>query len=310
MERMMRNRPGIIAAVTALSLLITCAAYADAPVARLDQHRNQALVALMQRTDADSLAAAGLLSVFGRNDQPLLWMQRSVAAAPQRADLVWLELQICLKSPHCNPDPIEQHLRALDPSNGAGWLVTLDRAYLGRNQATMDTAMNAIAHSDHVDIYWTALIAHLTEATTRTGKMPLSEAEVEIIGILAAQVVPAYQIIGKSCSAERLLRSGVSSTCRGVAAALQRGDTLITEGVGNSLALSVWPEQSAPWRAASEAQRSSQYRMSLEAKLDAEPWSEGRAKRFLILCKRQRRERDVLVARIVDAGEQPNPPEL
>jgi len=43
---------------------------------------------------------------------------RAVDVAPDRPDLVWLQAQVCQQSPPCDPEPIERHLRELDPSNG------------------------------------------------------------------------------------------------------------------------------------------------------------------------------------------------
>jgi hypothetical protein len=88
----------------------------------------QTIVALKLRSDADSMAAAGLLSLDKHPGQSLPLIARAIAADPERADLVWLQLEVCQKLSPCNPEPMERQLRELDPSNGAGWFGALARA--------------------------------------------------------------------------------------------------------------------------------------------------------------------------------------
>src|ERR1700733_12651971 len=104
------------------SLIWGCAASSDAPDAKNAARVEQALAILTRGTDADSLAAAGLLSLQKHRDQSVSLIARATAAAPERADLVWLQSQVCLKVAPCDPEPMERHLRDLDPSNGVGWM--------------------------------------------------------------------------------------------------------------------------------------------------------------------------------------------
>jgi hypothetical protein len=79
---------------------------------------------LIAAGDADSLAAAAMLSVGPTFDpaQRLTLSARAVSKAPDRPDLVWLNLRLCTQVDTCNPEPLEAQLRALDPDNGAAWL--------------------------------------------------------------------------------------------------------------------------------------------------------------------------------------------
>jgi hypothetical protein len=43
-------------------------------------------------------------------------------AAPERAELVWLQAQACSDIPGCDPESSEKHLQTLASSNGAGWM--------------------------------------------------------------------------------------------------------------------------------------------------------------------------------------------
>src|SRR5450631_3277749 len=116
-----------------LILLITsttaCAlGSSDAQIARAQKRTEQTIAALAQMTDADSLAAAGLLSVGNNSDRSLPFLARATAAAPDRADLHWLRAMRCAQFPPCDPAPIERRLRELDPTNGAGWWAAMARA--------------------------------------------------------------------------------------------------------------------------------------------------------------------------------------
>src|SRR5579859_2447202 len=143
-------------------------------------------------------------------------------------------------------------------------------------------ALAAIGNSDRVDIYWTTLIARLSRVTERTKTMSLSEAEVLVIGFLAAQAIPAYAAASNACKGERLQRAEVVEVCRGVAKAFERGDTYITEMIGIAIAKRVWSEDSPEWKAAAEARRVYEYRSKFWATLDLTNTSH--AEEYLTLC--------------------------
>jgi hypothetical protein len=153
--------------------------------AKAEKHINQAIAVLMQMTDADSLAAAGLMSIGNNSDPSLPLLSRATAAAPDRADLLWLQAMRCAQLPPCNPATIERRLRELDPTNGAGWWAAMARARATHDSEGTDAALTAISHSERVDIYWTTLIAHLSRAVAKTKKVSLDESEVAVIGYLA-----------------------------------------------------------------------------------------------------------------------------
>jgi hypothetical protein len=83
-------------------------------------------------------------------------------------------------------------------------------------QLMKDAALTAISHADHVDIYWTTLIAHLWRAIARTNVLSPWQAEVTVIGVLAAQAIPAYAPIANACKGERLQRSDIIEVSRGI----------------------------------------------------------------------------------------------
>jgi hypothetical protein len=278
----------------------------DSRFARAQKHADQAIAALIQMTDADSLAAAGIMSINRNSDQSLSLLARATTAAPDRADLVWLQALRCAQLSSCDPAPIERHLRELDPTNGAGWWGAMSRAGAAHDTEGVDAALTAISHAERVDIYWTTLIAHLSRAVARTKKMSVAESEVAVIGYIAAQAIPAYQYISASCKGDRLQQPQVTNVCRNVAKALQNGDTYLTEMIGVAIAKRVWPEESAEWKAAAEERRVYDYRSKLYSKLEARAVTHSGE--YLALCAQNRREQDVFAAQLTAAGYDPNPP--
>jgi len=100
----------------------------------------------------------------------------------------------------------------------------------------------------------------------------------------------------------------VTEMCRASAKVFERGDTDITEMVGASIALKVWPEQSAEWQAAREARVAFQYRSKLVTALERHRPNSRAAQSYLALCAQNRREQDVFRAELVEAGLRPDPP--
>jgi hypothetical protein len=261
-------------------LVSSAAAFArdspDAQPTETQMQTDRALAALAKMTDADSLAAAGLMS--GKNTkQSLDFLGRATGAEPNRADLVWLRALRCAQLPPCDPKPIEHRLRELDPSNGAGWWGEIARAGAAHDSEGIDAALTAISRSKRVDIYWTMLIAHISRAVVKTKQMSLEESEVAVIG---------YHI----------------------ARALQNGDNYLTEMIGVAIAKRVWPEDSPEWQAAAEERRIYEYRSKLYPKLEQRALT--KPEEYLTLCAQTRREQDVFAAQLTAAGFEPNPPPL
>ena len=272
----------------------------DAQMAKAQKRTDQTIAALRQMTEADSLAAAGIMSIGSHRDDALPFLVRAVAASPERADLVWLQALRCDQVTSCDPTPVEHRLRQLDPINGAGWWGAMARAGAAHDTEGVDAALAAISHSERVDVYWTTLIAHLGRAVANAKRMSLEESEVAVIGYLAAQAIPAYQYISTSCKGERLQQPGMVEVCRGVAKALQNGDTYITEMIGVAIAKRVWPEDSPEWKAAAEERSVYDYRTKLYSKLEQRTITHP--EEYLTLCAQNRREQDVLAAQLTAAG--------
>jgi len=293
-----------------VTLLAACASSDPKRVTYSREHIQRTIAELSKAPDADSLAAAGLLLNSGNHEvQSLALLARATTTATDRPDLAWLHIQMCLKVPSCQPEPMSERLRSEDPTNGAGWLALLGRADSPGAAARREAALLAISQSDRVDIYWTTLIGRLTSAAARPGFMSIQEAELAVIGALSAQDIPSYRVISDVC-----VRRGADvldnlETCRGVARALERGDTYATEMIGIAIAKRVWPEASPEWTAATRARAIYEYRTGLMQHLEASrPWDRQAADNYLSLCARYPREQDVVRARLLDAGMKAEPP--
>ena len=291
-------------------LLQGCAASQAAHAARAQRDLQRAVSVLEKKTDADSLAAAGLMSSFQTGPGVALAMlARATSVAPERADLAWLDIQSCRQAPGCDPESRELRLRTLDPANGAAWLNAVARAGATNDEAAATAALADLARTQRVDTYWTSLVVHLTGALAASGDVPLNDALVDVIGVLAAQSMPAYRSTSELCLGQRLANIERLEDCRRVASAFELGDTYITAMIGAVIAKRVWPVDSAQWRAADESRRVYEYRSQLwtqwEAALLRDP---QRVKSFLTLCAHNRREQDVYSAELVDEGKSPDPP--
>ena len=110
----------------------------------------------------------GLLSLSKHPAQSLPLIEQAIAAAPTRADLIWLQIEVCLKVSTCDPAPIESRMRERDPANAAGWVGTLVRASSANDEKAKDEALTVIGQKARFDVYWTALVSRLSDAITRT----------------------------------------------------------------------------------------------------------------------------------------------
>jgi hypothetical protein len=299
------------ARLTALAavLLGGCAAKDTGREVTFENREARSDAALIAAGDADSLQAAALVGEIA--DDPgkrLQLIQRAAAAAPDRPDIAWSHLQLCLRVESCDPRPIEAHLHALDPGNGAAWSATLERSWKRKDTATMQATLVAISNTERFGIYWNPTIVHVANAVIRTRAMEPKGAFVEAIGAAAAQWTPEIAITDY-CQGRSLEQPDVIATCRRLSAVLRRGDTYLAETVGIAVAMRVWREGSAEYQAAAHAQRVAQYRVDTDDRLTTHrqldnAWAQSR----LQLLATHDTEQEVVLADITSAGLNPDPP--
>jgi beta-lactamase regulating signal transducer with metallopeptidase domain len=302
-----RGRAGKLAvACTVLVAGLAVAALATLrPTATADKRMYRAAELLAKRVDADSLAAAGLLIAFRQPDQAVGLVAQASLRAPERADLVWLHIQICGAVASCDPQPLERRLRALDANNGAGWFGAMVRAGNSDDEEAKSAAWAAIARTPRVDIYWTTLIARLSPQVASTKLLSLHEANTGVIGVLAGIGVPAYKFAAGACKSERLIRNDELELCRGIARSFLNGDAVITEMMGAGMAMRAWPENSPEWARADDAKRVWAYQIKFAG--EAEEWMRTHESDFLTLSAQRRREQDVHKALLIAMGKSPLP---
>ncbi len=296
------------ALVSALALLPGCATKPKTATGKTELHIKEAVAALSKASDADSLAAAALLDLEGHPDHAWPVMERAVAKAPDRADLAWLQIQVCQVTPHCNPAPFESRLQTLDAANGYGWMGALTRASAAKDNAASLLALTLIAHSERFDIYWTSLNSKLAVAAVRTKKLTFLEAQQTVVGGLISRILPTYGVLTAACQGERLNESAVLEACRGVANSLVHGDTYLSEMIGVQIAKVAWPENSRQWQIADGDRKEYEYASSHWVKITGGLADATMAERYLLLCAQYHREQDVWRAQLMDAGERPDPP--
>ena len=266
--------------------------------------------ALIAAGDADSLAAAGLLEdkLDTGAASRLALIARAADAVPDRPDLTWLQLQSCTQVKSCDPDPIAKHLQALDPTNGAVWIGSIAHSSEFKDPEQMRLTLLAIANTERFDVYWIPLIVNTANAIIKTKTMDSATAVVAVLGMAAAQAIPAYGQLSSACKGPSLEQADILAACRSVSMVLRRGDIYLSELVGIAIAKRVWPERSAEYQDAVEAGRTAHYRMEAEFKITLhEKWDEAYAERYIRLLATHRTEQEVVLAQIAKAGISPNP---
>jgi hypothetical protein len=268
--------------------------------------------ALSSADDADSVAVAAELGDLPGRDESrrLAALGRAVALAPNRPDLVWLQLIACAQVATCDPTPLSMRLHSLDPENGAAWATLLDRAAdLGDGNA-VTRCMQLMANSREFDVYWNRSIAHLATALVTARAADTRRALIAVIGREAALALPAYEILTNACRPPALDDAARLNACRGVAITMRRGDTYLTEMIGIAIAKRAWPKGSAEYASAAAARRLGEYRMHAEAAiaLTSLLWTNAEARKYLQLLSSYRTEQEVALAIIRRAGKNTNPP--
>jgi hypothetical protein len=271
----------------------------------LTQTSNRSRTAMLAAGDPDSLAATALVASRDSGAERLALAARASAGAPNRKELAWLHLEMCVRVDNCDVTPIETQLHALDPGNAAAWSGSLVRASKAGDTARIESILTSMAGGQRFDTYWNALVAHTASALIRTNVIDGARATATAVEVVAAQALP-YQPITNGCQGKALDEPKMLDTCRRLAAILRQGDTYVTEMVGQDLAMRLWPKGSPEFREAAEARRVSQYRLDTETRL-LFTGKEG-SERYLQLLTTHRTEQEVWLADITASGLSPDPP--
>jgi hypothetical protein len=300
--------------ITALFLLVVASAagYTATPdasqVDALERALTNAASALAARADPDALAAAALLTKITDAARAEQLAARASAAAPMRPDLLWLHAQLCHDVQSCDRIAIDAALHELDPENGAVFIPRLQDVGGFSDPVDTDRLLAAAAASKKVDFYWNTLIAHLVPAVLSTRTLTPSQSLMAVIGAASAVVIPPLAGAGVPCR-NGAPREERRTQCKAIAQALLQGDTALAQVAGANLMLGLWPADSREALAARQTQRTLVYQVSTNGTQAARRLvDEAGVKRYLDKLGRYRREQDVIVAEIVEAGASPTPP--
>lgn len=238
--------------------------------------------------------------------QALSLVAAAAQKAPDRADIIWLYIQLCARMSGCQPEDAEARLRRLDPGNAAVWLGPLSRAQQRRDVAAQNEILEAMGREARFDIYWNSLVSKITQAAGAAPAsppltQPLTATMNEAIGWLSAVALPRFKPLGDAC-----LRASDPATverCRNIASILIQGDSVIAERMGLSIGERFAPPAS-PQSAqiASQIERS-QYQLETAGQIVATQTEQDKFTREMLeLMSTQRREQDVYVAILRWAG--------
>jgi hypothetical protein len=287
----------------------------DAPEA----DRPAAIGRLTARGTADSLTAAAVLKQFGAetDDGSYALVARAVELAPGRGDLAWLAVRLCNIAAECDPVAPEQHLHAVAPGNGVALIGALTRAQARNDAGAIDSALEAIGNSERFHVYFDPLVAatapELAQVRHRGSGPPsrkeLARATVEMIGVIAASILPPSQAFSLSCKGMPLQLDGRLQRCQRAARAFERADTFIVEGLGLSLQQKLWPLDSAEGRAVTAKRRVFQYRLEAYSRLSISASNFAEFPTDVVdVFRTHEREQDAALVYFAKAGIPADPP--
>jgi hypothetical protein len=274
---------------------------------------------LIAKGTPDALAAAALLKQFGQESDNGSYdlAARAAELAPDRRDLAWLALRMCVRATDCDPGAAEQHIRKIDPTNGVVWIRALTHAQAIDNVGEIDSALTGLGNSERFYVYFDPLVAatapELAAAqhvgSSQPGRKALAAAAQEMIGVIAASVLPQFQSLSFSCKGAALEMQGRRELCRRVAQAAERSDTFITEGLGLSLQQRLWPLDSPEGQATSARRRVLQYRLEEYGRLSIASSNPNEFPADIVdVLRAHEREQDAALVYFAEAGIPVDPP--
>jgi hypothetical protein len=307
-----------------LAAVLSRGAYADrnqgTDLGQFKVARAAAVQRLVTEGTADSLAAAAVLKQFGEETDggSYALAARAVQLAPGRRDLAWLAVRLCTGADECDPAGPEKHLRDVDPGNGVGLIGALTRAQRKNDAAAIDSALTAIGTAERFFVYFDPLVAATAPELARAqhsgpgqpSRKEQARATVEMIGVIAASVLPPSQAFSFSCKGMALEQiAGRLERCQRAAQAFARADTFIVEGLGLSLQQRLWPLDSPEGRAITARRRVFQYRLEEYSRLAI---SSSNIDEFpadiMDVLRAHEREQDVALVYFARAGVPADPP--
>lgn len=266
--------------------------------------------ALVAHPTATNLAAAALLAWPGDlgGRRPLELIAQAEALAPQRAELTWVHLAICLRLTCEAKARIEVHLQEIDPDNGFVWMPDLERAQSSGSADAVTAAIARIAASPRMTFYWNQLEVMMVDAlAVANPSQSLATRATVGIGVLAAQAIPPLQTIGRACRLEQLNLPGRRAACEALVARMEQSSTVLTQSLAIGIQERWWPAGSPQLEILRAKRRRLDYLMAMSSRIR---W--GRMNRDMAVridaARKTEREEDVELAMIKSFGLPAEPP--
>ena len=293
--------------------LVTAAsgAQAKSQADKFQLWRNEAVRALAARDDANSVATAAALSFTNSFAVPsaaataLQLISRASDMAPENAAIGWLHLQLCAATPACDSRDAATVLRWVDPDNGAAWLAQLSAAHKDKDTIEMDRVLGDMARGTRFDLYYNQIMVMMFDALSDVrhelpgGVVTSDTAKLATLaGVATAEIIPPFSPLIDSCR-ESASGSERHEDCLKLAKIMQKGDTVIVQMVGFSIARRLIPADSKEAKSLAERRHLLEWRISAASKLDISilPWTQGaRTRTRLAEMRRRPREEDVCIA--------------
>jgi hypothetical protein len=259
---------------TMLCVLLGVFAAARADVKHLQSDEATEIAYLVRRGTADSLATASLLAHLTQvSDEerapgapappdPSQLIGRAISMAPNRPELVWLQLRDC-ESRRCGDEAqIAARLKEIDADNGLAWLGDRNAAQ-SKSPEDVTQAIERMGAAPAPRVYWNRLTVMMFDALTHHDRTEPPTAITQhaddrlmhVTGVLAAVDVPAFRPLAYACRPEEFAATGRRAACEKAMARLEASDAVVTHLVRLSVLEAWWPA-STPEGAALRLERS------------------------------------------------------
>ena len=290
--------------------------------------RAAASAALQQRGNAESLASAAAFAFVAdprvrlepaRSDAALELAARASALAPGDAAIGWIQVRLCAITPGCDIRDTATAMRWLDPDNAAAWLPTLNAAEKDKDSVEIDRVIADMAQGARFDFYWNRIVVMLFDALKSVARsLPKGAIDSDSSRLASVRVIAAGEILPPLSPLIEACRESAAATerrefCQKIAKNLQQGDTILAQLAGLSIERRFLPADSKEYRALGERRRVLEWRVASAEKFDAPllPWLKNAHARWRVAQMRAlRRDEDVLLAILKEAGAPIDPPEI
>jgi hypothetical protein len=249
-----------------------------------------------RNADAHAAEALGTYQLQRDGARTVALLAAAAQQAPNRADIIYLQVALCRLIDGCGPEPFEAKLRKLDAGNAVVWMRALATAQRQRDAVVEAQILDTIGRSERFDVYWNSLVSNITSARA-PGTAGVEAALNETIGWLGETIIPALQPLTLACSRTRTAETPWVDRCRRVAQVLMNSDTYIVESVGLALAKQVNAGDSVALAKLDDRARASRYLWRTSAGIVSSQVERDKfATEQLKLMHKLRREQDVHLA--------------